>query len=147
MAIEVPRKTVLAGAGIGLAAAAVAACSSGSDPEPAASSASSAAPEASEAAPGAAEAGAITTTAEVPVGSGVIVDEIVVTQPVAGDYKGFSAVCTHTGCLLNKIADGTINCPCHGSKFSLDGAVVNGPASRPLDTVAVRVQGTSIVKG
>ena len=146
MAIEVPRKTVLAGAGIGLAAAAVAACSSGSESEPAASSASSA-PEASEAAPGAAEAGAITTTAEVPVGSGVIVDEIVVTQPVAGDYKGFSAVCTHTGCLLNEIADSTINCPCHGSKFSLDGAVVNGPASRPLDTVAVRVQGNSIVKG
>ena len=143
MAIEVPRKTVLAGAGIGLAAAAMAACSSGSDPEPAASSA----PEAAEAAPGAAEAGAITTTAEVPVGSGVIVDEIVVTQAVAGDYKGFSAVCTHTGCLLNEIADGTINCPCHGSKFSLDGAVVDGPASRPLDTVPVRVQGNSIVKG
>ena len=146
MAIEVPRKTVLAGAGIGLAAAVVAACSSGSDPEPSASSASSSS-SAPEAPPGSAEAAAITTTAEVPVGSGVIVDKIVVTQPVAGDYKGFSAVCTHTGCTLNEIADGTINCPCHGSKFSLDGAVVNGPASRPLDTVAVRVQGDSIVKG
>lgn len=142
MSIEVPRKTVLAGAGIGLAAAAVAACSSGSEsPAPEASSASSA-PEST------APAGdALATTAEVPVGSGVIVGEVVLTQPVAGDYKGFSAVCTHTGCLLNEIADGTINCPCHGSKFSLDGAVVNGPASKPLEPVAIDVQGDSIVKG
>lgn len=138
MSMEIPRKTVLAGAGVGLVAVAVAACSSGSAPEPSESSAAS-----DSSAP--AEPKALTPTADVPVGSGVIVDEIVVTQPTAGDFKGFSAVCTHTGCLLNEIADGTINCPCHGSKFSLDGAVVNGPATRPLETVAVRVQGDSVV--
>ncbi len=82
-----------------------------------------------------------------PVGSGVIVGEVVVTQPVAGQYKGFSAVCTHNGCLLDKIADGTINCPCHGSRFNLDGAVVNGPAEKPLPSVPIRVQGDAIVKG
>lgn len=146
MSIEVPRKTVLAGAGVGLVAVAVAACSSGSDSgssEPSGSSPTES-PAGSEST---ASAEALATTADVPVGSGVIVGEVVVTQPEAGDYKGFSAVCTHTGCLLNEIADGTINCPCHGSKFSLDGTVVNGPATKPLESVAIRVQGNSIVKG
>lgn len=137
MSVEIPRKAVLAGAGIGLAAAAVAACSksgSGSSESSGASSSSGA-------------ADALTSTADVPVGSGVIVGEVVVTQPVAGQYKGFSAVCTHNGCLLDKIADGTINCPCHGSRFNLDGAVVNGPAEKPLPSVPIRVQGDAIVKG
>lgn len=139
--VVVPRKTVLAGAGIGLAAAAVAACSGGSDSSASESPADeSSAPESSKP-----TGEALATTAEVPVGSGVIVGEVVLTQPVAGDYKGFSAVCTHTGCLINEVADGTINCPCHGSKFSLDGAVANGPASKPLEPVAIRVQGDSIV--
>lgn len=139
--VVVPRKTVLAGAGIGLAAAAVAACSSGSDSSaPESSEDGSSAPESSKPA-----GEALATTADVPVGSGVIVGEVVLTQPTAGDYKGFSAVCTHTGCLINEVADGTINCPCHGSKFNLDGAVANGPASKPLEPVAIRVQGDSIV--
>jgi Rieske Fe-S protein len=138
MAIEIPRKTVLAGAGIGLAAAAVAACSGSSEPSESGSSGTSSAPEP-------AGAKTLATTADVPVGSGVVVGEVVVTQAAAGDFKAFSAVCTHTGCLINEVADGTINCPCHGSKFSLDGEVVNGPASRPLETVAIQVQGDSIV--
>ena len=82
-----------------------------------------------------------------PVGSGVIVGEVVVTQPSAGVFKGFSAKCTHKGCTVNKVADGTIDCPCHGSKFNLDGSVANGPATKPLETQAVTVQGDSIVLG
>jgi Rieske Fe-S protein len=83
----------------------------------------------------------------VPVGSGVIVGEVVVRQPSAGVFKGFSAKCTHAGCTVNKVADGTIDCPCHGSKFNLDGSVANGPATKPLETQAVTVQGDSIVIG
>lgn len=145
MSIEVPRKTVLEGAGVGIAALAVAACSSGSDSSSSESGSSPA--ESTGGAESSASAEALAPTADVPVGSGVIVGEVVVTQPEAGDFKGFSAVCTHTGCLLNEIADGTINCPCHGSKFSLDGEVVNGPATKPLEPIAVRVQGDSIVTG
>ena len=82
--------------------------------------------------PAEAPGGAIAKTADVPVGSGVIVDDIVVTQPTAGVFKGFSSTCTHKGCAVNKVADGTIDCPCHGSKFNLDGSVAKGPATAPL---------------
>ncbi|MGB0972566.1 MAG: ubiquinol-cytochrome c reductase iron-sulfur subunit [Mycobacterium sp.] len=127
--VRVSRKTVIAGAGVGLGAAALAACSSGGD----SGSGENSEPE------------VLTHTADVPVGSGVIVGTVVVTQPEAGDFKAFSAVCTHTGCLLNEVADGTINCPCHGSKFSLDGAVLNGPAQRPLIPEDITVHGDSIL--
>jgi len=130
--VRVPRKTVIAGAGVGVAAVALSACSSGGG---SGSGEGSAAPE------------VLTTTADVPVGSGVIVGDVVVTQPEEGDFKGFSAVCTHTGCLINEVAGGTINCPCHGSKFSLDGEVLNGPATRPLNAEAITVQGDSILLG
>ena len=133
--VRVPRKTVIAGAGVGLAAAALAGCSSGGG---SGSGSGSASGETSA---------ALTKTTDVPVGSGVVVGEVVVTQPAAGDFKAFSAVCTHTGCLINEVADGTINCPCHGSKFSLDGAVVNGPASRPLNAEVITVRGDSILLG
>jgi len=136
--VRVPRKTVIAGAGVGLAAAALAACSSGGDSDSGSGSSSGEAPAAPD---------ILTKTTEVPVGSGVVVGEVVVTQPAAGDFKAFSAVCTHSGCLINEVADGTINCPCHGSKFSLDGAVVNGPAAKPLNAEAITVQGDSIVLG
>ncbi|KGI67345.1 Rieske (2Fe-2S) protein [Mycolicibacterium rufum] len=140
--IQVSRKTVLAGAGVGVAAAALAACSSGSDSS---SSESSSESSGSSSESSAAAGEALATTGDVPVGSGVIVGKTVVTQPTAGEYKAFSAVCTHQGCLVNKVADGTIDCPCHGSKFSLDGQVVNGPAKKPLEPVNVTVQGESIV--
>ncbi|MFK0258830.1 Rieske (2Fe-2S) protein [Streptomyces sp. NPDC090445] len=71
----------------------------------------------------------------VPVGGGTVLTprKLVVTQPSAGTFRCFTAVCTHQGCLVNKVANGTIDCPCHGSKYNMsDGAVVHGPATRPL---------------
>jgi Rieske Fe-S protein len=145
--LPISRQKVLLGAGLGLVAAVVAACSTyGKKPEAAgASSATTAAPSASGGPAPAATV--IAKTADVPVGSGVIVDKVVVTQPTAGVFKGFSSTCTHKGCTVDKIADGTIDCPCHGSKFNLDGSVAHGPADKPLATENVTVQGDSIVLG
>ena len=137
--VQVPRQHVIRGAGLVLTAGALAACGSESD-QPAASSESS-----SSSAPADAPGGAIAKTADVPVGSGVIVDDIVVTQPVAGEFKAFSSSCTHKGCAVNKVADGTIDCPCHGSKFNLDGSVAKGPATAPLEAKTITVSGDSIV--
>ncbi|HEY3005608.1 MAG TPA: Rieske (2Fe-2S) protein, partial [Kribbellaceae bacterium] len=85
---------------------------------------------------------------DVPVGGGKIYADakVVVTQPAAGQFKGFSAVCTHNGCILADVAGGTINCGCHGSKFKIaDGSVANGPASSPLASVRVTVKGNQIL--
>ncbi|HEV7420768.1 MAG TPA: Rieske (2Fe-2S) protein [Mycobacterium sp.] len=143
--IRQPRRNVIAGAGLGLAATALAACSTyGKKPEAAPSSS---APAESSGAPAPAPAAALTKTTDVPVGSGVIVDETVVTQPTAGVFKGFSTVCPHAGCNVSKVENGNIVCPCHGSRFSLEGAVVQGPAKGPLTVKAVVVQGDSIVAG
>lgn len=78
---------------------------------------------------------------EVPVGGGKIYDtfEVVVTQPTAGDYRGFTSICTHTGCDVTEVAEGTIDCPCHGSRFHLDGTVARGPAPRALPARPVKV--------
>ena len=91
----------------------------------------------------------LTSTSDVPVGGGTILTDkrIVITQPHAGTFDAFTAVCTHEGCIVTTVSGGTINCPCHGSKFSIDnGSVVNGPATRPLAPVSIKVQGTSIVQ-
>jgi Rieske Fe-S protein len=143
----VSRQKVLLGAGLGLVTAVVAACSTyGKKTEAASESATTtAAPTAGGTAPPAAKS--IAKTADVPVGSGLIVDEVVVTQPTAGVFKGFSSTCTHKGCTVDKVADGTIDCPCHGSKFNLDGTVAKGPADKPLAAENISVQGDSIVLG
>jgi Rieske Fe-S protein len=69
----------------------------------------------------------------------------VVTQPTAGEFKVFSAVCTHMGCTVSQIADGRIDCPCHGSEYSIkNGAVLAGPAPKPLPAMPFKVSGGSI---
>ncbi len=82
---------------------------------------------------------------DVPVGGGMVLDgRVVVTQPSPGVYAAFSATCTHQGCTVSEIEDGTINCPCHGSAFGItDGSVVQGPAREPLPRRQVTVEGTS----
>ncbi len=43
-----------------------------------------------------------------------------------------SAHCTHLGCLINKVENGRLVCPCHGSEFDLRGNATKGPAYKPL---------------
>ncbi|MFJ9639785.1 Rieske (2Fe-2S) protein [Streptomyces sp. NPDC101178] len=92
----------------------------------------------------------LAATSDIPVGGGTVFKEqkVVVTQPEEGEFKAFSAVCTHAQCLVSTVSDGTINCPCHGSKFSItDAAVEAGPATRPLPAEQITVEGGEIRLG
>jgi Rieske Fe-S protein len=148
---------VLAGVGLVGLAGAITACggsasSSGTSTGTGGAGASQAAPASSAAAGGSGAgstgaANALTTTSKVPVGSGTIVSaqQVVVTQPTAGEFKAFSAICTHMGCIVSQVSNGTIDCPCHGSQYSIStGDVVAGPAPRPLPAKQIKVSGDSI---
>jgi Rieske Fe-S protein len=90
---------------------------------------------------------ALGKTSDIPVGGGKIfaAQKVVVTQPTAGQFKGFSAICTHQGCTVASVSDGVIVCPCHGSKFHVaDGSVASGPASTPLPAKQVSVSGDEV---
>ena len=85
--------------------------------------------------------------ADVPVGGCAVYEDVklVVTQPVEGEFKCFSAVCTHQGCLVSSASDGVIPCNCHSSQFSLqDGSPQAGPATAPLEAVEIVVDGGNI---
>jgi Rieske Fe-S protein len=152
-AAQLTRRSVLAGACVACAATVTACATYG----PATSAPAQAPAEQPAPASGAPAAGggsasgggggkpALTQVAKVPVGGGVIVGDTVVTQPKKGEFKAFGVVCPHAGCTVNEVADGTINCPCHGSKFSVtDGSVTDGPAPKGLPTKKVAVSGNDI---
>ena len=90
---------------------------------------------------------AIASVGDVPIGGGVVVqaEQVVITQPSDGEFKAFSAVCPHQGCLVTDVRDGEIVCPCHGSRFAVEtGEVVGGPAPRGLEERQVTVTGDGI---
>ncbi|WP_437008916.1 Rieske (2Fe-2S) protein [Streptomyces sp. enrichment culture] len=89
----------------------------------------------------------IASTSDIPVGGGRVfaAEKVVVTQPAEGEFKAFSAVCTHQGCTVGSVANGLINCPCHASRFRIaDASVASGPATRPLPERRISVSDGSV---
>ena len=137
----ISRRTVIVNAGLAAAAlAGLGSCTTyGSAPvtEPSA--------PASGEATGSAQ-GLTAKAADIPVGSGKIFSDAqaVITQPKQGDFKAFSSICTHQNCPVANVTD-TINCDCHGSKYSItDGSVVNPPATMPLPPKTIEVAGDTL---
>ena len=162
---DVNRRTVLRAAGVGGAGvagvAALAACGGSTTPTtPAASSTTASASATSSATSSGSSSGSATSsgsaapsgtpvkTADVPVGGGVINASalFVVTQPSAGQFKAFSAVCTHMGCTVTKIVDGMIDCPCHQSQFDITTGTPTAAsqAKSPLPGKTATVSGDSV---
>jgi Rieske Fe-S protein len=146
------RRTALTGivtAGIGVPL--LAACGSDdgattSTASDAPTAAGSSGASASEPAAGGGASG-IASTSDIEVGGGTIFadEEVVITQPTAGEFKCFSSICTHQGCPVTKVEDGSIDCTCHGSKFSIeDGSPTEGPADEPLAEKQITVTGDQI---
>jgi Rieske Fe-S protein len=139
------RRTVIAAAGAaGLAPALVACGDSGDDSKKDTVHTGSGGKDTESDAGGNKDLG---SAADIPVGGGKVFkdEKVVVTQPKKGEYVAFSAVCTHAGCVVNSVSGGTINCPCHGSKYDItDGSVAGGPAPKPLPKKDVRVEGGSL---
>jgi glycine/D-amino acid oxidase-like deaminating enzyme/nitrite reductase/ring-hydroxylating ferredoxin subunit len=62
--------------------------------------------------------------------------KIAVYRDMKGHFHEVSAVCTHLGCVVEwNSGERTWDCPCHGSRFSVNGDVINGPAAEPLQNV------------
>ncbi|WP_432162474.1 Rieske (2Fe-2S) protein [Streptomyces tendae] len=148
------RRTVVAAAGAAGLTAVLAACG-GSDDDASGDTGTAPSGSPSQEAGGGGSGGgenagagaALAATADIPEGGGKVFPDqkVVVTQPAAGDFKAFSATCTHQGCAVKSVADGLINCPCHNSSFSItDGSVQGGPAPKPLPAVQITVSGDSI---
>jgi Rieske Fe-S protein len=141
--LPISRRTVIMNTGLAAAAVAgLSACTNyGSGPatEPSAAATSGGAT-------GGAGNGLTATAADIPVGGGKIFPDAqaVITQPKAGEFKAFSSICTHQACPVATVTD-TINCDCHGSKYSItDGSVVNPPAPQPLPAKTIKVDGDTL---
>lgn len=99
------------------------------------------------AASGGGSAGSVAKS-KVPVGSGIIDDNLqsVITQPTSGQFKAFDYLCTHQQCPLAQVSGAKIICDCHGSEFSItDGSVLQGPATQPLAKKTATVKGSQVV--
>jgi nitrite reductase/ring-hydroxylating ferredoxin subunit len=149
----VSRRTMLRGATVGgLALPVLAACGSSSDSgsdSPSSGDSPSSSGSASPSSGGSSGSSAPGTIAakDVPVGGGTVIPDqkVVVVQPTKGDFKAYTAICTHQGCTVGQVEGGDIICPCHGSRFSIkDGAPVSGPAQAPLAAKKVSVSGGEI---
>jgi cytochrome b6-f complex iron-sulfur subunit len=134
--VEEPTRRAVVVAGIGAGASVLVGCSGGSGTSGGGSGAT----------------GPLVELADVPVGGAVAAKDasgapIIVAQPTAGTAVAFSAICTHMQCQVAP-AGKRLDCPCHGSQYdATNGAVLRGPATKPLPPVAVRVENGQVVAG
>lgn len=71
-------------------------------------------------------------------GGSAIKDNVIILHTTGNNYFALSKVCTHQSCTVG--FDGTeVVCPCHGSRFSTSGAVLQGPAASPLSKYTASV--------
>lgn len=79
---------------------------------------------------------------ELPNGEGAVLQKglnrIAVYKTEQGSVHAFSAICPHLGCVLQWNAEErSFDCPCHGSRFTKEGAVINGPATANLKSIKI----------
>ena len=134
---DVSRRTVLIGGAAIAGAGVLVACSPS--------------PEGGDGGEGGSSDGGLVALDEVPVGGAVAAtaadgSAVIIAQPTAGEVVGFSAICTHMGCTVQP-EGAELRCPCHGSVYeAATGRNVDGPAPRPLDAFAVRLDGDQVVE-
>jgi Rieske Fe-S protein len=85
----------------------------------------------------------------IPVGGSIDVQiegtALLLSQPEEGKAVAFSAICRHQGCVV-AAAGASLDCPCHGSRYdAATGAVLNGPSTKPLIEIPVKVNADSVV--
>jgi cytochrome b6-f complex iron-sulfur subunit len=76
------------------------------------------------------------------VGGFAYKDNIIVIRSTDTVYVALSKICTHQGCTVGySSSNNNLPCPCHGSLYSINGTVINGPAPNPLKKYNVGVNG------
>lgn len=140
------RRDVLCGLMVALVApgAVVAACSDASDSSNNSNNGDSGADS------GSGSGGGLTALSDVPDGGGLVVNNpsggMLLIVRNGSEVKAYNAACTHMGTTVAAPENGVATCPSHGSQFSTtDGSVKKGPATSPLATINVKVEGEQVV--
>ena len=93
---------------------------------------------------------ALPAVGETVASSGVVLRDpipLAVTRLGAAQVVAVTRVCTHEGCTVDlpQKSLGTLDCPCHGSRYLVTGEVINGPAPRNLFSFPTRIEGGDVV--
>jgi cytochrome b6-f complex iron-sulfur subunit len=133
---DIPRRDALAGL-CALGTLGLVSCGGSAKNQPTPKGASEAPTRSRGSSPKSSSSAALASVHDIAVGSSILITSpddqpVILSRPATNKVVGFSAVCTHQGCTVRP-ASGRLDCPCHGSAFdAMTGAVLRGPAQRPL---------------